>query len=437
MRRHIIFVLPAIVLFLFIGCGQSGMEMEKDEPARVELRKGETGYQLFLNDEPFYIRGAGLEGGSIEELAAHGGNAMRTWRTDNKFRTGQEILDEAYKHGIMVCMGIEIGRERHGFDYNDSLVVKKQFDYARGEVMKYKDHPALLAWGIGNELNLRYSNPKVWDAVNEISEMIHELDPNHPTTTMLAGAQKEVVSVVMERCPSLDFLSFQLYGDIVNLPRYIEESGYDGAFVVSEWGATGHWEVAKTEWGRPIEQTSHEKAMAYKERYEKVIASNPRQCIGSFVFLWGQKQERTPTWYGLFLETGENTESMDVMQYLWTGEWPENRVPQLMKFSLDNRTSYDNVVLEAGKSYDALAIVEDEDDDILRFRWEIIPEVPENMQSDGGDFEQRQSTVYKLETEASEINFNAPEKPGEYRLFVYAFDGHNNAATANIPFLIR
>ena len=322
MKKNITIILSLFLAVALASCSSSTTVADKDGPAKVVLKKEAAGYQLYLNGEPFYILGAGLEGGSIEELAAHGGNAMRTWRTDNHFRTGQEVLDEAQKHGIMVCMGLEIGRERHGFDYDDSLAVQAQFEYAKGEVMKYKDHPALLAWGLGNELNLRYTNPKVWDAVNSISEMIHEIDPNHPTTTMLAGAQKEVVDVVMERCPDLDFLSFQLYGDIVNLPRYIEESGYDGAFVVSEWGATGHWEVARTDWGRPIEQTSHEKALAYQERYEKVIASNPEQCIGSFVFLWGQKQERTPTWYGLFLESGENTESIDVMQYVWTGTWP-------------------------------------------------------------------------------------------------------------------
>lgn len=406
-------------------------------PAKVELKQENDEYRLYVNGDPFYIRGAGLEGGSIEELKAHGGNAMRTWRTDNMFRTGKQILDEAYANGIMVCMGIEIARERHGFDYDDTAAVRKQWEYARGEVLKYKDHPALLAWGIGNELNLHYTNPKVWDAVNEISEMIHKVDPNHPTTTMLAGAHKDVVEVVTERCPSLDFLSFQLYGDIVNLPKYIEQGNYKGGFVVSEWGATGHWEVAKTEWGRPIEQTSHEKAMAYKERYEKVIAAQSDQCMGSFVFLWGQKQERTPTWYGMFLESGHNTESMDVMQYLWTGEWPENRSPMLHKFLLDGKTAYENVTLKAGKSYSAETRVEDPDNDNLTYRWEIIPEVPENMQSDGGDFEPRPLSVMKLDSDKTQVTFNAPETPGQYRIFVYSFDGHNNAATANIPFLVK
>lgn len=436
MLRRVKFVILFIAAGFLAACSFQDKYHTASEPAKVKLKKQGEKFSLYVNDEAFYIRGAGLEGGDIEQLALHGGNAMRTWRTDNMFRTGQEVLDEAYRNGIMVCMGIEIARERHGFDYNDTMAVKKQFEYARAEVLKYKDHPALLAWGIGNELNLHYNNPKVWDAVEEISAMIHELDPNHPTTTMLAGAHKDVVDVVMEHCPSLDFLSFQLYGDIVNLPAYVDESGYKEAFVVSEWGATGHWEVAKTSWGRPIEQTSHEKAKAYHERYEKVIRSFEGQCIGSFVFLWGQKQERTPTWYGMFLEGGEGTEATDIMQYVWTGDWPENRAPQLINFLMNGKTAYDNIKLLPGNACNAMVEVKDHEQDVLSYTWEIVPEVPENMQSDGGDFEQRQKSVMKTQTSDDEITFEAPEKPGQYRIFVYAFDGRDNAATANIPFLV-
>ncbi|NQT78607.1 MAG: hypothetical protein HQ565_12920 [Bacteroidetes bacterium] len=433
--RRIVLIISTAVLIT--NCSNNGNNNEPNGPAKVTLKKDGSAYQLYVNEMPFYIRGAGLEGGDIQQLAAHGGNAMRTWRTDNQFRTGIEVLDEAQKNGIMVCMGIEIARERHGFDYNDSVAVQEQFEYAKGEVIKYKDHPALLAWGIGNELNLHYSNPKVWDAVNEISEMIHNIDSNHPTTTMVAGAQKDVVSIITDRCPSLDFLSFQLYADIINLPNYIRESGYEGALVVSEWGATGHWEVATTQWGRPIEQGSHEKAMAYMERYEKVIASLKDQCIGSFVFLWGQKQERTPTWYGMFLESGESTESIDVMQYVWTGNWPENRSPELKQFLLNGKSAYDNISLDAGNSCEAMVLVNDHEKDVLQYRWEILPEVPENMQSDGGDFEQRQPAVMKMESAGHQINFKSPDDPGQYRLFVYVFDGHNNGAYANIPFIVK
>ncbi|MFU8842797.1 MAG: glycoside hydrolase family 2 TIM barrel-domain containing protein [Bacteroidales bacterium] len=430
-------IFMALTVFAVLGCNNTAINEKLEGPVKVELKKEANGYQLFVEGDPFYIRGAGFEGPDPSSVAAHGGNAIRTWRTGDEHIGGQQILDEAYQNGLMVCMGIEIARERHGFDYDDPDAVQQQFEDAKKEVLKYKDHPALLAWGIGNELNLHYSNKKVWDAVNDISLMIKSLDPNHLTTTMLAGAGKEDVLAVIEQCPSLDFLSFQLYGNIVNLPQYIAESGYAGAYVVSEWGATGHWESPLTEWGRPIEQNSHEKAMAYKERYEKVIAADTYHCLGSFVFLWGQKQERTPTWYGMFLESGDNTESVDVMQYLWTGSWPENRSPQLHSITMDGRTAHDHIYMTAGENFHAEVLASDPDNDPLTYHWEIIPEVPEHQQSDGGDFEPRPATVFTMDSDENAITISAPLQKGDYRLFIYVFDGHNNAATANIPFYVN
>ena len=432
MKPYQNFLIVAALTILMAACGRS----DEKGPAKVELKKGSNGYQLYCDGNPYYIRGAGFEGHDPSSVARNGGNTLRTWRTGDSHFTGQEFLDEAQKQGLMVCLGIEIGRERHGFDYNDKQAVKKQFEFVKEEVLKYKDHPALLAWGIGNELNLHSTNPRVWDAVNEISVMIQELDPNHLTTTMLAGAAKEHILTVLERCPSLDFLSFQLYGDIVNLPAYLASSGYEGAYVVSEWGATGHWEVNQTLWGQPIEQNSHEKARAYRERYETVIAADAYHCIGSFVFLWGQKQERTPTWYGMFLESGEKTESVDVMHYLWTGRWPENRSPHILSFTINGNSAHDHLSLEPGGKIQATVDASDPDGDALVYRWEIIPDVPDALKSEGGDYEPRQETVYKTETNENSTPIIAPMQSGAYRLFVYIFDGKNNAATANIPFFI-
>lgn len=428
-----------LTIFIFTGCDNNSTGKNTTGAVKVELKNEDGRFQLYCNEKPFYIKGAGLEGGSIESLASNGGNSFRTWSTENKFKTGQQTLDEAQKNGLMVCMGIDIARERHGFDYNDSAAVAEQFNRVKNEVIKYKDHPALLAWGIGNELNLNYTNPKVWDAVNEIATMIHEIDPNHPVTTMFAGAGKKEVHYVIERCPAIDFLSFQIYGDILNLPKYINESGWKGAYIVSEWGTKGHWEVPTTAWGRPIEPSSHERATSCKEWYEEVIAADSQQCIGSYVFLWGQKQERTPTWYGLLLEDGSTTETVDVMYYLWNGKWPENRAPILDNFTLNGQLPLDNILLEPGKKYSANVGITEPDGDPVNYRWEILTEVPINQQSEGGDFEMKPVSVFNLQTAegVNTIEFEAPIKEGPYRIFVYASDGKNKTATSNIPFYVK
>uniref|UniRef100_UPI0035670562 hypothetical protein n=1 Tax=Muriicola sp. TaxID=2020856 RepID=UPI0035670562 len=305
----------------------------------------------------------------------------------------------------------------------------------REEVLELKNHPALLMWGIGNELNLKYNNPKVWDAVNEISEMIHEVDPFHLTTTSLAGIFKKEVNLIQERCPDLDLLSFQLYGNLPILPRQVRKFGWEGAYIVSEWGATGHWEVPQTSWGAPIEENSTVKAQKYLERYQDAIAADPAQCVGSYVFLWGQKQERTPTWYGIFLEGGEETECVDVMHRIWKGKWPEHRAPQILSFLLDGRDATGDIILKSKQRYTAEVVVEARNDLGITFEWEVLYE-SEDLK-DGGDWEERPET---LEDAVVEVGQNSAvleiQEQGFYRLFVFAKDTNKKAATANIPFRV-
>jgi len=405
-------------------------------PVRVELKENEAGYyRLFVNEEEFFVEGAGLEFGDVEALAAHGGNSFRTWRTRNENEDALEVLDHAHSSGLLVLMGLHMARERNGFDYNDHEAVKKQFDFLKGEVERLKDHPALLGWAIGNELNLNAENLKVYDAVNDLSKMIHEIDPNHPTTTTMAGIGKREVDYIKEHCSDIDFLSIQMYGDIVNLQERIDDAGWEGPYMVTEWGATGHWEVPRTQRDVAIEQTSQEKAEAFLNRYKLAILTDPVHCLGSYVFLWAQKQERTPTWYGMFLENGNITETVDAMQFAWTGEWPANRCPSIESFELDKKKAYDNIRLKAGGLFKASVRASDYEGDSLIYRWEMLPESYDLGQ--GGDYESRPETLFSFETLDNEAEIQAPQKAGAYRLLIYITDQGNRSATANIPFLVE
>ncbi|RYY12378.1 MAG: DUF4434 domain-containing protein, partial [Chitinophagaceae bacterium] len=257
-------------------------------PVKTTIVKTDSGYQLIRGGKPFFVNGAG--GGRFpERIRAYGGNSIRTWGT----RDAGKVLDSAQKYGLTVLMGLDVARERHGFDYDNPEAVKKQLEAIRAEVMKYKDHPALLAWGIGNELNLHYKNTKVWDAVNDISKMVHELDPNHPTSTVLAGINKDLVDLLKQKTTDIDFLGINVYASLLTLPATLQTVGWEGAYMVTEWGPTGHWEGLSTSWKSPIEETSSEKASVYKMRYEYSVQRDVKKCLGSYVFLWGQKQERT------------------------------------------------------------------------------------------------------------------------------------------------
>ncbi|MCX7239974.1 MAG: hypothetical protein WCK83_05740 [Burkholderiales bacterium] len=420
------------------SCATRGPNMHtpQESATKVSLAVSELGSTLLVNGRPFYIQGAGLEFGSPESLAASGANAMRTWRTENGQVSGREVLDRAWANGLYVAMGLEVGSERHGFNYNDPMAVQRQLEEVKAEILKYKDHPALIIWIIGNELNLRSTNPKVWDAVNGISKLIHDVDKNHVTMTALAGIGKEVAEQIRVRAPDLDLIGIQMYADIVNLPRYIKESGWSRPYLVTEWGATGHWEVPVTEWGAPIENDSTTKADYYRNRFEASIRPDSKQCLGSFVFLWGQKQERTPTWYGLYLESGEKTAAVDVMHTLWKGAVPANQSPRIEGAWLAGKLARQNIHVQTSQIVKAKIKAIDPDQDELTYQWEILEESRDLK--DGGDAESRPHALVGLivNPQQSEITFTAPSTPGAYRLFAYAFDGKGAAAHVNIPFYV-
>jgi len=429
MKKFLITFLLILSSLILLSCSKTAAPLK---PVKVEVKQIDGVYQLVRGGEPFYIKGAG--GSSrLKALAKHGGNSLRTWST----RNAQAVLDSAELLGLTVLMGLHVERERHGFDYNDTAAVNQQFKRLKKEIIKYKDHPALLGWGIGNELNLRYTNKKVWNAVNDIAKMIHEVDGNHPATTMLAGIGKEEIDYIKEHCKELDFLCIQYYADVINVQQRVADAGWEGPYAITEFGATGHWEVQRTEWDVAIEQTSTERAELMIERYEKAIKMDTTQCLGSYVFLWGQKQERTPTWYGLFLETGEEMESIDVMQYLWTGSWPENRVPQIFDVLLQGKTRYDNIYLKAGQQVSVKFRSNDFENDRLKVNAEVLPESTDL--GDGGDYESRPKTIKGLIVKETfnEVIFKTPKETGTYRIFVYIKDGHNNAAAANVPFYVK
>ena len=432
-------LLWAICCYAVVPVHSWGSPLSTDNPAplKVEVVQVASGYQLQRNGRPYWIKGAGMNVSEVEIFASHGGNSLRTWSTGGDAATGRKFLDEAAKYGVTVALCLDLGRERHGFDYNDEEAVAKQLEFARGEVLKYKDHPALLFWIIGNELNHGYTNPRVFNAVNEISKMIHAEDGYHPTTTALTGFSAELLADAESRAADLDFLSFQLYAGIDQLPHKIKEVGYTKPFMITEWGATGHWEVSKTAWGAPIEMNSSEKADHFLARYEKVIAAHSNQIVGSYVFLFGQKQERTPTWYGMLLEDGSRTEAMDVMHYIWNGQWPAQRAPHVREMLLDAKRADQSVVLDAGRRYQARLDAVDPDEGELTYQWMVMHESEATEQ--GGDPEVIPETV-AIEIVAEDngnIMLTAPEKPGAYRLFGHVYDDSGLAGHANIPFLVE
>ena len=411
------------------GCGSSKPQYVGAIP--VEIRGAAGSYQLYRGGEPYQVKGAGAVT-FLDEFVAAGGNSIRTWSTRDR-----EFLDRAHEMGLTVMICLDIARERHGFDYDDPEAVREQFERAREAVLEYRDHPALLAWAIGNELDFNYENPRVYDAVNDIAKMIKELDPNHPTTTTTAGISQRVMDDIRERAPDLDFISIQVYGALAVLPEMIEEIGITMPIMVTEWGTMGHWETDTTSWEAPLELDSAAKAENYREGYEDKIRALEGTVIGDYMFLWGQKQERTPTWYGVFTEDGAKTEPVDMLQYLWTGSWPEDRSPRFNGMTLNGGTDADSVRLEAGMTYAASAAIESLDGEAVIYEWRLMRE--STATEVGGDKEYVPEDLTRLiaDNALQEVELTAPEEAGAYRLYIYGRDAGGATAHGNIPFFVE
>ncbi|MEJ2128188.1 MAG: glycoside hydrolase family 2 TIM barrel-domain containing protein [Woeseiaceae bacterium] len=399
------------------------------EPVPVELRQVDGNWQLLRGGEPYQIRGAGGSG-PLDLLAAAGANSVRTWKADNI----GPLLDEAHALGMTVTVGIWLEHERHGFDYSDKRQVQEQLEEAREAVLRYKDHPALLLWGVGNEMEEYASgdDPRIWAAVNDVAEMIKELDPHHPTMTVTAEVGGGRIDMVHNHTPAIDIHGINTYGGAASLAQRMREGGASKPYVITEFGPAGPWEMPKTDWGAPYEQTSTEKGDYYRQAYQKAVLDNPGMALGAYAFLWGNKMEGTATWFGMFLDDGSRLAPYDVMSELWSGEPPDDLAPTIGRVTVEGATAVD-----PGTEIVATTSVADPEGEPVSLRWVLRPESGDYFT--GGDFRPAMRDIEGavLEAAGGTARVRLPENPGAYRLFAYASDPAGNAATANIPLLVK
>jgi hypothetical protein len=397
----------------------------------VTLRQQTDGScQLLRDGKPFPIKGVGGEA-SLKLLADCGGNAVRTWGADQL----QAKLDEAQKLGLTVIAGIWLGHERHGFDYSNAKQVADQLEQCRATIAKFKDHPALLMWGLGNEMEgyEKGDNPAIWKAINDIAVMAKELDPNHPTMTVVAEIGGERVPCIHRLCPAIDIVGVNSYGGGPSVVERYKKAGGTKPMILTEFGPNGAWETAKTSWGAPIEPTSTAKADFYRKTYQASTALESRRlCLGSCAFLWGAKQEATTTWFGMLLADGSRTEAVDTMAELWSGKAIAHPCPKIKSLKLADAGN--------GKSKPGATIhatLEVADANNLKAEWQLQDESQQYLT--GGDHQSAPKThpdaIVHGDLHGAEVHL--PNNAGGYRLFVTIRDDHGGAAVVNVPLLAR
>jgi len=427
-RLNMIRLFPMLLVAstLITGCANRPPE-SNPLSSNVEILEANGTFSMTRNGKPFFVRGGGGQS-HLDVLAAAGGNSIRTWGADD----AGEVLDRAHQNGLTVTLGIWLQHPRHGFDYNNKKAVAEQREMVRQIVREHKDHPALLMWGVGNEVELASDPALVFPEINNLAKMIKKIDPNHPTMAVIAAAEGNKIERFIEMCPDVDVLGVNAYADVVDVPEALTAHGYTGPYLVTEFGPRGHWQSPTSAWRAPLEQTSTEKAESYRVGYEAAVASQPGRCLGSYVFLWGQKQETTATWYGMFLPSGESTGTLDTMHRLWSGSEPTSRAPVIGP--IESPVVLD--LVDPDTELWAEIAASDPDGDALTYEWLVVAE--SNDRKSGGDAEDAPSSLPDLTiTNGPRATFQTPSEQGAYRLFVKVTDGTGRAATANVPFLVR
>lgn len=410
----------SLLLFPLLAIGQ---------PIKTSFEKSGRNYTMSRGGQPYFIKGA-VGSSHLELLKKFGGNSIRTYDSEN----AKAILDKAKENGLSVTLGLWFPFPEDGFDYSNPDSRANLMEDLTKVILAHKDHPALLMWALGNELNYGTTeNEALWSTINDVAKMIHLLDKNHPTIMPFAGVNKDEIKTLLKLAPEVDAIGINAYGSLDGIASALRTYGWKKPYIFTEWGPNAHWSAPKTHWGSLLEQSSTQKAESYRSRYNNGILADPKLCMGSYVYLWGNKTEQTKTWYSLFDEQSNKSGAVAELHVLWTGNRAGNRPPEIEALKIAGKSAMENIILGLESQFTALAQATDPDGDNLTFEW-IFTTDKQN------DTEQNELKVFDdliVENKGNGISFNVPNVTGAYRLYVYVFDNRGNFATSNIPFFVN
>ena len=390
---------------------------------RIEGKEGS--WRLTRDGKEYFIRGGG-GGGSKALLKEIGGNSFRTWGADR----AKAELDEAKKFGHTVMLGFWLGHHQHGFSYLNTQALEETERSILRTVREIKDHPALLCYALGNEMELGEPNPKeMWKFINRVAKKVKEIDPDHPVGTVVADVWKDKADAIIEHAPELQYLGINSYGGAMTVGRRWRELGGKIPYILTEYGPMGAPDCGKAPNGLPLEWTSTRKADWYRDIYEKtILADKGRYCLGGYVFTWGHKNEVSPTWFGTMLPDGTKLEVVATLAKFW-GRPVKNRCPKIGEVKVSKDAPAEGEVVEA--KVDA----KDPEGDRLTWQWTLVDEATYYGEAGLGlAMPQGWDEAIVAGQGTNKVKVKLPGG-GRYRLYAYCFDGKGNAAYANWPML--
>lgn len=428
MAAHVTFF-----LFFFILLTQGCSHDKSINDSKVFIKEDNGGYTLFKDQLPIKIKGA-AGSGYFSLLKKLGGNTIRVYDTLNL----QAALDSAKLNELVVMVDLPIaGSKYYDSFYQDEGKVKAQYLACNNTIKKYKDHPALLMWCLGNEIvfptGLKFN--RFYSAYNELLDMVHRTDPDHPVTTTLKNLNSRSVFNIKMRVHGIDLISINTFGQIASLKEDLDRIAliWNGPYLISEWGVNGYWEESFTAWDVPVEPSGFFKNIRIREVESEFMPHQDPRFLGSIFFYWGNKQERTNTWFSLFDEAGNRATLTETLSEIWLGNQKGGQKAEIKEMLLNRMSAYDNIMLEPGKlAYGEFNM--DIKTDPGTVIWQIKPEDWYSEQMKDQNLSEIENLI--ISQNEQKVCFKAPVKTGPYRLFAKTIDSSGVFSQANIPFYV-
>jgi hypothetical protein len=424
----------ALLLFaILVNCTDSG-QMPGENNA-VHIRENNGKYVLYRSGKPFTIKGAaGFS--HFKELKEIGGNTLRIWDTTHL----EQVLDSARANDIAVIVGLPIPNNNDMAQYRDTSIIHARYNALQSLVRKHKNNPAILMWCLGNELDFPYKlvYRDFYKDFNNLTDMIHREDPNHPVTTSVLNFNRKYIANIQLLC-NIDVISFNIFNNLKDLRNDLAGFSWfwNGPYLLLEWGIDGPWTGTEhTAWGSFIENTSKKKAEVYLERFQQEMPLEDQRFVGACVFFWGQKQETTHTWFSIFDETGKSSETVGTMRYLWTGKPSTVKYPEIQYMLLNQKGAKDNIILNPATSASAEVLMFADHSNLKNVKWEIFREdwYKKNQMN---NIKKSRPLDHLIQTGSGlHVKFVSPSQEGPYRLFATIYDHDGHFASCNTPFYV-
>ncbi len=304
--------------------------------------------------------------------------------------------------------------------YSNYKKTKRQevIDY----VKKFKDHPAILMWGVGNEVISSTSNPEERIAISrfleELIQEVHKIDPSHPV--IYASKGTEDLKYLKEHVLSLDIIGVNEYASIRRAHGDWDLLGVDKPYIFTEYGPPISLYMAKDNNDCAIELSDKNKAKTYANA-TSTIFSFKGYNLGGFAFHLGELSQYSMTWWNLNEGTSKRASFWKVYE-LYTEKKADYQPVIIKNFSISKTKD-----IEPQESVEASVVLEGEggDDKNLTYSYALSG----TKQTEA--YYVNEYIPIKIFGRGNHISFKAPSGKGIYRFYCFVKDRQGNITSVN------